>query len=696
MYEPAPGKDSCGVFAMMKRKQAPQIPSSVCLTGIEAVEFRGSNLGAGFAAFSRQNGRQPNRLQLFVESAQIAEEVRSYLFKADGIRIQTENELKFISDRKFGYWEIFVEAASDDILARNIWKLNDKLKVNGHLHGRVYSSGRLVRVFKEVGFPRDVAKISGLLDQKVEADLWLAHTRQPTNSPGMFPVWSHPFAFLDCAIIHNGDISSFGANMEFLASRGVTSLVGTDSEVVTHLLDYLVRVEGLSIEDAAMLMSNPYNKWLDRMPIGRQDSIRQLIVSHKSACLDGPFTVIAGYADGNDTYMLGLIDRSKFRPIIVGEDEENLFIASEECSIRAISPHAHVWTPEPGSFVLASLERGFIERGRATRNHTSSTGISKDNSNFQSTALTNPGSSFIDAAKLSYKQLNSEINKLAARDATIQVVNVNGQRYIGVNLQQTPRIILRGFPGNCLANFNEGADFIVYGNVADDVADAMQDGKIVIHGDARDVLGQAIQGGKIFVKGNVGNRCVIQMREYQDKRPVVIVGGTADDYFGEYMAGGIAVVLNLWSKEERPVGDFAGTGMVGGRIYVRGRVSYDRAGMLPPRQDILNYLDALVAQGQLAVQLFRRVEEQQTITLSFLTNVLPSSIISKIKKFFEGKYTTPLQVEQRTLGSEDRGLLEPQLKEFFQEFGLDDHLFREVLSSEYTTIGPRRQSLAQV
>jgi len=85
-----------------------------------------------------------------------------------------------------------------------------------------------------------------------------------------------------------------------------------------------------------------------------------------------------------------------------------------------------------------------------------------------------------------------------------------------------------------------------------------------ILGDAGDVLAQTFQGGKIFVKGNAGNRVGIQMREYKDKRPYLIIGGLVDDYLGEYMAGGVIMVLGINIKGE-PVGNYIGSGMVGGR-----------------------------------------------------------------------------------------------------------------------------------
>jgi glutamate synthase domain-containing protein 3 len=65
------------------------------------------------------------------------------------------------------------------------------------------------------------------------------------------------------------------------------------------------------------------------------------------------------------------------------------------------------------------------------------------------------------------------------------------------------------------------------------------------------------------------------MKEYMNKKPYLVVGGTAQDFLGEYMAGGVLVVLGLTLKpEERQKARFVGTGMHGGIIYVRGDVAH--------------------------------------------------------------------------------------------------------------------------
>jgi glutamate synthase domain-containing protein 3 len=96
----------------------------------------------------------------------------------------------------------------------------------------------------------------------------------------------------------------------------------------------------------------------------------------------------------------------------------------------------------------------------------------------------------------------------------------------------------------------------------------MDDGEIVVEGRAGDVLGFSMQGsGKIFVRDSVGYRTALHMKEYLENRPVVVIGGTSQDFLGEYVAGGIVILLGLGDRLHKK--DFIGTGMHGGVIYIR-------------------------------------------------------------------------------------------------------------------------------
>jgi len=170
----------------------------------------------------------------------------------------------------------------------------------------------------------------------------------------------------------------------------------------------------------------------------------------------------------------------------------------------------------------------------------------------------------INARDLDFKVLNDQIR---TADGEICVDECYGQRFIGSGAKQK-KIVINGTPGNALGAYLDGAMIEVNGNVQDAVGDTMNDGKIVVHGNAGDALGYAMRGGAIFVKGDAGYRTGIHMKEYKEKRPVIVIGGKVGSFLGEYLAGGLIIVLGI-NSENIPVGNFTGTGMHGGRIFIR-------------------------------------------------------------------------------------------------------------------------------
>ncbi|MFC1933911.1 hypothetical protein ACFLXX_02000, partial [Chloroflexota bacterium] len=155
----------------------------------------------------------------------------------------------------------------------------------------------------------------------------------------------------------------------------------------------------------------------------------------------------------------------------------------------------------------------------------------------------------------------------------IELHNVYGQRYIGTNLDKPVEIGIFGTPGNDLGAFMDGPRITVQGNAQDGCGNTMNSGEIIIHGHTGDITGLSARGGKIFVREDVGYRAGIHMKEYQDKKPVLVIGGTAQDFLGEYMAGGVLILLGLTLKPgKNHKTKFIGTGMHGGVIYLRGSV----------------------------------------------------------------------------------------------------------------------------
>ena len=79
-----------------------------------------------------------------------------------------------------------------------------------------------------------------------------------------------------------------------------------------------------------------------------------------------------------------------------------------------------------------------------------------------------------------------------------------------------------------------------------------------------------MRGGKILVKGNAGYRAGIHMKEYQTHRPVLIIGGEAGSFLGEYQSGGTIIVLGLqFNRKKLLLANMCGTGMHSGKMYLR-------------------------------------------------------------------------------------------------------------------------------
>lgn len=226
----------------------------------------------------------------------------------------------------------------------------------------------------------------------------------------------------------------------------------------------------------------------------------------------------------------------------------------------------------------------------------------------------------ISARGLHYRELNQCIRQYIDQGTQeIEIDGVNGQRYIGGGIKASRlSISILGVPGNDLASFMEGPEIEVWGNVQDGVGNTMSAGRVAIHGQAGDILGHSMRGGRIYVRGDAGYRIGIHMKAYQDQFPVIVIGGRAGDFLGEYMAGGMIIVLGLdvlgldvakvsgpvapavskgaaagqppvpapawlpgsvWNWRHRSIaGNYVGTGMHGGVIYLRGEVEPHQLG----------------------------------------------------------------------------------------------------------------------
>ena len=232
-----------------------------------------------------------------------------------------------------------------EYVARTVMHINTKL------HGAyVFSSGKNMGTFKAVGFPEDVGRFYRL-DEYV-AYSWTAHGRYPTNTPGWWG-GAHPFTLLDYSVVHNGEISSYDANRRFIEMFGYKCTLQTDTEVITYIADYLLRRQGLSLEELADVIAAPFWSTIEKMPPKEARQLEYLRKIYPNLLITGPFSIILGFDGG----LMALNDRLKLRSMVVAEKGEKVFIASEEAAIRVMEPDAeNVYAPAGGEPVIVKVK----------------------------------------------------------------------------------------------------------------------------------------------------------------------------------------------------------------------------------------------------------------------------------------------------------------------------------------------------
>ncbi len=112
----------------------------------------------------------------------------------------------------------------------------------------------------------------------------------------------------------------------------------------------------------------------------------------------------------------------------------------------------------------------------------------------------------------------------------------------------------------------------VDGPASDDVGWLNAGAQIIVHGNAANGACNAMAQGKVFVGGNIGARGMTMTKQNpRFEPPELWVLGSVGDYFGEFMAGGIAVICGINPQDPNNVlGYRPFVGMVGGKVFFRG------------------------------------------------------------------------------------------------------------------------------
>ena len=231
-----------------------------------------------------------------------------------------------------------------EYVARTVMYINTKLD-----GAYVFSSGKNMGAFKAVGFPEDVGRFYRL--DEYEAYSWTAHGRYPTNTPGWWG-GAHPFALLDYSVVHNGEISSYDANRRYIEMFGYKCNLLTDTEVITYIIDYLNRRQGLSLEEAASVIAASFWETIERRDEQTRKKLTYLRSLYAPLLINGPFSILLGFEGG----IMALNDRLKLRSMVVAEKSDRFYVASEECAIRILEPEPdRIYAPRGGEPVIVTL-----------------------------------------------------------------------------------------------------------------------------------------------------------------------------------------------------------------------------------------------------------------------------------------------------------------------------------------------------
>ena len=102
-------------------------------------------------------------------------------------------------------------------------------------------------------------------------------------------------------------------------------------------------------------------------------------------------------------------------------------------------------------------------------------------------------------------------------DEEVEVLNLNGQRYLGCGWKNSKRLVLHGTAGNNLGAFADGPTILLYGNGQEGVGNTMSDGEIIVYGRVGDIAGYGMRGG-VCISGIMPG-IAWHMKAYQDKKP---------------------------------------------------------------------------------------------------------------------------------------------------------------------------------
>ena len=345
-----------GIFA----KDGRRLSGEAIIKSISIMHDRSNGLGGGFAGYGiYPEYKEHYAFHVFYDDKAAKEACEKFIddhFDVVNLSKIPVRKTPKITDEPL-IWRYFVNPLptqlKDSQLDEREYTARCVMRINTRIEGAyVFSSGKNMGVFKAVGYPEDVGDFYRL--EEYSGYCWTAHGRYPTNTPGWWG-GAHPFAMLDYSVVHNGEVSSYDANRRYIEMFGYQCTLLTDTEVITYLVDYLHRRQKLTLEEVANVIAAPFWSTIETKQEAEKKRLTYLRNLYSSLLITGPFSILLGFEGG----MMALNDRLKLRSMVVGEKDDKVYSASEECAIRVVEPNVdRVWAPRGGEPVIVTLEGG--------------------------------------------------------------------------------------------------------------------------------------------------------------------------------------------------------------------------------------------------------------------------------------------------------------------------------------------------
>ncbi|HSB46550.1 MAG TPA: hypothetical protein VLD37_00940 [Candidatus Bilamarchaeum sp.] len=674
-------KDSsnCAIFGALSFGEKP-LTGNCAVRGIcEAESARGGTYGNGVMLAHAERGQRGKNLCIWARTDVFAERIRGIL-EEEGVRVGEINK---------GQGQIY-QAKTE---AEYIHLLSAVIRANSQVgvdDGRIISFGHGLTLYKGLESLSEQERIYGF--GEMPATGMIAHTRYPTGSEPKV-ARAHPFGFGNVGIVHNGDVTSYRANLAACESRlaelyhnstknGVDSFiaklrkswVGTDSEVIagmiyTMLKTGLMSEPGLSISGILSALVPAFDNHITQLLRGSAERARldAIAKSYRGFGLDGPVSSIALITYEDEVQLLAFRDRNTFRPlqIVIDHEDGRVFVASELRQIEAatgldiFSPKVEAYSPEPGKFLWASSRSGIIESGRSRRPFISAPSMDR---------------------KTAEGRLRGEPNQFA------------GERITGHR-------IYAGTLGSHGASYTDGDGTLeIVGPMQDNCLEASSVRKVVCHANAGMMHANAFQGEYLFHRGSLDSRGCQQLRPKDGHEPFVVIGETVGQYFMKMASGGTGLVLGLGHLGREDVdtpiaGDFLGTGMVGGRIYVRSDVKDSLIKRPPQGRDVIAACAQLKEEGLITESALKEIR-LNPLSLPRIKKILEGSrlrasdpdSVTKAMRRLQPLFDASLRVERRGLNPQEIAFFTPALEEYWAAFSLPATGLRIVLHKSLWTV----------